>query len=313
MANILEQLSTELAETVQSTDPSVVKVDGRRRLPATGIVWSADGVIVSAHHVVERDEDIHVTLADGTTLPATLVGRDPEIDIVVLRVEADNLTPAKWAEWDGLNIGNLVLALGKAGSDIQATLGVVSAIGEMGEGRGRGRGRRGRHHGGGNGGNRRGERFIRTDVVMYPGFSGGPLVDGTGAVRGMNTSIINGMSIAIPTSTINKSVQMLLEHGHIKRGYLGITTQPVALPDNIKQELEQETGLLVMATEATSPAAQSGLVLGDVLIKFNDEAVSTVDDLMSLLTTDLVGATVPAQILRAGSLHNVQLTVGERP
>lgn len=305
MSNILDQLSQALAETVQATNASVVKVDGRRRLPATGIVWSADGVIVTSHHVVERDEDIHVTLADGTTVPAKLVGRDPEADVAVLRVENISLTPANWAEWEGLNVGNLVLALGKPSSDIQATLGVVSAIGEVGEGGGE---RRGRRRSG-----RAGDHFIRTDVVMYPGFSGGPLVDGAGLVRGMNTSIMNGVSLAIPTSTIRNAVEMLLAHGRMKRGYLGITTQPVALPDNFKAQLNQESGLLVIATEANSPASHAGLVLGDVLVKLGGESIATIDDLMSQLTNDRVGATLSAQILRAGQLHDVQLTVGERP
>lgn len=305
MSNILNQLSQELAETVQATSASVVKVDGRRRLPATGIVWSADGVIVSSHHVVERDEDIHVTLSDGTTVPAKLIGRDPEADLAVLRVENISLIPANWGEWDDLNVGNLVLALGKPGHDIQATLGVVSAIGEVGEGGGERRGRRR--------GARVGDRFIRTDVVMYPGFSGGPLVDGAGVVRGMNTSIMNGVSLAIPTSTIRNAVEMLLVHGHMKRGYLGITTQPVALPDTFKAQLTQESGLLVIATETSSPAANAGLVLGDVLVKLNGESISTIDDLMSLLTSDRVGTTLPAQILRAGQLQEVHLTVGERP
>lgn len=319
MSTILEEMSNALATTVEQADRSIVRVDGRRRLPATGIVWSTDGVIVSAHHVIERDEDITVTLADGTEVPAMLVGRDPGTDVAVLRIETNTaLTAAEFADLDDLNVGNLVLALGKAGENVQATLGVVSAIGEgqrisrgdsNGEHGGRGRGRRRR------GGSRRGivlDTYIQTDVVMYPGFSGGPLVDATGKVRGMNTSIVQGTSVAIPTPLIQSVVEQLLAHGRMKRGYLGITTQPVALPDNIKQELEQETGLLVIGTEPDGPAA-SGLVLGDAIVAVNGEPVATIDELMTQLSGDRIGQTLPFQILRSGELHEVQVTVGERP
>jgi S1-C subfamily serine protease len=319
MSTILQDLSNALATTVENTDPSIVRVDGRRRLPATGIVWSTDGVIVSAHHVIERDEDITVTLADGAEVSATLVGRDPGTDIAVLRIDSNTaVTAADFADLDDLNVGNLVLALGKAGENVQATLGVVSAIGhgESMRGRanseqgGRGRGRRGR------GGSRRGmtlESYIQTDVVMYPGFSGGPLVDATGKVRGMNTSIVQGTSIAIPTPMIRTVVAQLLAHGRMKRGYLGITTQPVALPDNIKHELEQETGLLVIGTEPESPAAAAGLVLGDAIVAVDEVTVATIDDLMTQLSGDRIGQAVPFQILRGGELHDVQVTIGERP
>lgn len=324
MSTILQDLSTALAETVENTDQSIVRVNGRRRLPATGIVWSTDGVIVSAHHVVERDEDVTVILFDGTEVSANVVGRDPSTDIVVLRVDAsDNLTAAEFADLDDLNVGNIVLALGKAGENVQATLGVVSAISmgnvvrpheeqgseEHGHG-GRHRGRRGR------GGPRRGatlESYIQTDVVMYPGFSGGPLVDASGKVRGMNTSIVRGTSVAIPTPTVRNVVEQLLEHGRMKRGYLGITTQPVALPDNIKQELAQETGLLVIGTEPQSPAAAAGMVLGDAVVAVDGNAVATIDELMMQLSGDRIGQTVPFQILRSGGLQEIQVTVGERP
>ncbi|PJF40972.1 MAG: signal protein PDZ [Phototrophicales bacterium] len=302
MSHVLEQFSQALADIVQLTDTSVVRIDARRRLPATGIIWSAEGVIVTAHHVVERDDNIHVTLADGNTIPAQLVGRAPEVDLAILRVETQELTAANWGDLDELRVGHLVLALGKAGQNIQATLGIVSAIGEVRENAMR----RPMHR------RRVGERFIRTDVVMYPGFSGGPLVDAIGVVRGMNTSVMGGVSIAIPTATIRETVEMLLSHGRIKRGYLGITTQPIALPEEFRVQLNQESGLLIIATEPNSPAANAGLVLGDVLVRLDGESISIIDDLMSMLTNEYVGKTVAAQILRAGKLEDIQLTIGER-
>lgn len=330
MATVLEDLSNALAATVESSNQSVLRVNGRRRLSATGIVWSADGVIVTAHHVVESDEDVSITLNNGEILPATVVGRDPNTDIAVLRVQSQTeLVPAQWADLDDLKVGNLVLALGKAGSNIQATLGVVSAIstGNMRSGHEeaaagrhhphhhgdhhRGGSRRGRHRGGMRRG-RRLENYIQTDVVMYPGFSGGPLVDGAGKVRGMNTSIVQGTSIAIPSSVVRSVVEQLLEYGRMKRGYLGITTQPVALPEPFQSELEQETGLLVMGTEAESPAAAAGIVLGDTVTAFDGEPVATIDDLMSNLTGDRIGQTVTLQILRSGKLQEITVMIGER-
>ena len=348
MTSVLQDLSNALAETVESTDNSIVRVNGRRRLSATGIVWSEDGVIVTAHHVVETDEDVTVTLSDGSDLAATVVGRDPSTDIAVLRVQSETpLVPAQWADLSDLKVGNLVLALGKAGGSVQATLGVVSSIstsdvdtdeedhsehhhdeaehrehkhgprGHRGPGHWGGppwahrgpRGSRGRHRGMRR---RRLQNYIQTDVIMYPGFSGGPLVDGAGNVRGMNTSIVQGTSIAIPSTIIAPVVEQLLEHGRMKRGYLGITTQPVALPEPFKTELGQETGLLVMASEPESPAAEAGLILGDTVTAFDGESIATIEDLMSNLTGDRIGQTVTLQVIRSGALIEVEITVGER-
>ncbi|MCP4361762.1 MAG: signal protein PDZ, partial [Chloroflexi bacterium] len=132
MSEILQHLSDDLAGTVEKAGPSIVRVEARRRLPASGIVWSEDGVIVTAHHTVEREEKIKVGLPDGQTVSATLVGRDPTTDLAVLRSEATGLTPPTWASFDsqGVRVGHLVLALGRPGKTVQATLGIVSALSE---------------------------------------------------------------------------------------------------------------------------------------------------------------------------------------
>jgi S1-C subfamily serine protease len=301
MSELLENLSNGLAETVEAVNPAVVRVEARRRMPATGVVWSADGVIVTAHHIVERDENIQIGLADGSIVEASLVGRDPNTDLAVLRASTKELTAPSWSDLDGLRVGHLVLALGRAGSHIHATLGVVSAIGETGERRSH------RRHGG------ELDRYIQTDVVMYPGFSGGPLVDAAGQVRGLNTSIMRGTSLAIPTSVITRVTEVLLTHGRIQRGYLGITSQPVALPVALKSQLQQETGLLVIAVEPDSPAEKGGLVLGDTLVALGGYTVSNLDDLMSLLVGERVGSSVPVKVLRGGELREVKVVIGERP
>jgi S1-C subfamily serine protease len=157
------------------------------------------------------------------------------------------------------------------------------------------------------------ETYLQTDVVMYPGFSGGPLVDVAGQVRGLNTSIVRGISLAIPTPTVRRVAQSLLEHGRVRRGYLGITSQPVALPENFKQELEQETGLLIIAVEPDSPAAHGGLLLGDTVVGLDDQAIAGMDDLLALLSGDRVGSEVPVHVIRGGELKNIAVTIGERP
>src|SRR5437762_1377922 len=159
MPEVLQNLSNALADTVASAGTGVVRVEARKRIPATGIVWSADGVIVTAHHVVERDENITVGLPDGKSVSAKLVGRDPSTDLAVLRTEGGGLTTVAQANYDSLRVGHLVLALGRPGDQVLATLGIVSALGEGSRGGGQI------------------DRFLQTDVTMYPGFSGGPLVD----------------------------------------------------------------------------------------------------------------------------------------
>src|SRR5258708_7588053 len=156
MANALQNLSQALAETIEASGQSIVRVEGRRRQFASGVVWSKDGVIVTAHHVVERDEGIKVGLPNGETVEATVAGRDATTDLVVLKTDAKGLTPAKWASIDGQKVGHMVLAAGRPGRTVQATLGVISALGEMW-----------RTPGGGEI-----DHYLQTDVVMYPGFSG---------------------------------------------------------------------------------------------------------------------------------------------
>jgi len=297
MAKALQNLSDALAATVDATSPAVVRVEARRRLPASGIVWSADGTIVTAHHVARRDENIGVGLPGGETVPATLIGRDPSTDLAVLRAEAEGLTPAAWAESDDLRVGHLVLALGRPGQRVQATLGIVSALGK-----------KWRTPAGG-----KLDRYLQTDVVMYPGFSGGPLVDASGQVLGLNTSaLLRGISLAVPSATVGQVVEALLAHGRVRRGYLGIGIQPVRLPVSLAQEIGQETGLLLVQVRDGSPAEQGGLLLGDTIIALDGEAIAHHDALLALLSGDRVGALVSARILRAGKVQELEVIIGER-
>jgi S1-C subfamily serine protease len=286
-----------MASAVEVAGKSVVRVEGRRRLPASGIVWSAEGVIVTAHHVVEQDENIGIGLPDGGTLTAALVGRDPTTDLAVLRAAGARLAPPTWIEPGSLRVGSLALALGRPGRTVQATLGVISALGEAW-----------RTPGGG-----AIDRYLQTDVVMYPGFSGGALVTVGGQFAGLNTSaLMPGISLSIPAPTIRRVVEALLAHGRVPRGYLGISTQPVRLPAALQESLGQETGLLVVAVEGGSPAERDGLVLGDVIVGLEGAPVRHHDDLLSRLTAERIGKPVSLRIVRAGGVQEFQVTAGER-
>lgn len=298
MPQVLHDLSDALAGVVAMADPSVVRVEARRRLSATGIVWSADGVIVTAHHVVERDENIALGLPDGSTLEASLVGRDPTTDVAVLRTDAAELTPATRADGD-LQVGHLVLALGRPGHTVQATLGIVSALGDSNW----------RTPAGG-----QLDRYLQTDVVMYPGFSGGPLVDVSGQVLGLNTSaLLRGVSLTVPSASLERVVNTLLTHGRVRRGYLGIGAQRARLPSAVADELGRGVGLLVVSVEPDSPADQGGILLGDTIVALGGAPVARIDDLMASLGGDHVGNAVPIQVVRGGELKELSVTIGERP
>ncbi len=297
MTNVFAELSDALANTVATAGAGVVRVEGRQRIPATGIVWSADGLIVTAHHVVSRDDNIQIGLPDGRTVSAALVGRDPSTDTAVLRAEATGLTPLAESNKQELGVGNLVLALGRPGKTVQATLGIVSALGDSWRTRMGGQI----------------DRYLQTDVVMYPGFSGGPLVDAHGRLAGMNTSaLLGGVSLAIPTATLARVADALVSDGRMKRGYLGVSTQRVKLPNDLREQLGQKSGLLIVSAEPDSPASAAGLTLGDTIVTLDGEKVRDHDDLLALLSGDRVGTAVPVGILRGGQVQQMQITIGER-
>jgi S1-C subfamily serine protease len=297
MSEFLTDLSKALAAIVEAAGQSVVRVEGRRRLPASGIVWSADGVIVTAHHVVEEDEGIGIGLPGGEVSTAAVAGRDPTTDVAVLRLKATGLTPVGRADLGDLRVGHLALALGRPGHTVQATLGIVSALG--GEWRTPTGGRL--------------DRYLQTDVVMYPGFSGGPLIDSSGQVLGLGTSaLLRGVSLAVPADSLERIVTALLAHGRVRRGWLGVGAQPVRLPQALVQQLGQEAGLLLVSVSPDSPADRGGLVLGDTIVGLAGQPVRTMDDLLALLGGDRVGAPTSLRIVRGGNLQELEVVIGER-
>lgn len=330
MVNRLQELSNEMADLVDSAAPSVLRVDARRRLPATGIAW-AENLIVTAHHVVERDDDISVGLPDGGRVEAELVGRDPRHDLALLRVDAA-LPAAQLAAEENLRVGNLVLALGRPRQRVKASLGVVSGLVTPEDARRRRRRMKQRFskHGGGGKRDRKKRAWmkkaawkaggwqrllagsiIQTDVTMYPGFSGGPLLAADGSVHGLNSSGFGGgVSIALPISIIRQSVAALLADGRIQSGYLGIGVQSALLPDGIAESLGQEAGLLIVSIEPDSPADAAGLLVGDILTALQGEPLEDVDELQMLLARLEAGSEVSSGYVRGGALREGSIVVG---
>ena len=296
--NPLVIFSDALADAVSKAGAAVVLVDARRRHPASGIAIAAD-LVLTADHVVEREDEIRLLLPDGSEQTACLVGRDAGSDLAVLRLKNALLQAAEKAVYEA-RVGQLALALGRPTPDgIQASLGVVSAAGgPVRTGRGAML-----------------ERYLRTDTIPYPGFSGGPLVDAAGSVLGINTSgLWQGGSLTIPAALAWSISEALAQHGRIRRGYLGIRSQPVAIAAAQRSTLgrEQANGLLLVGVEEGSPAEKGGLLVGDILVGLGGAPVNDPDELAAHLVGDIVGQTTDLEMLRGGQPVTLKVIIGER-
>ena len=296
--NVLVELSDALADAAEKAGKATVLVNARRRMPASGIVYAPD-LILTADHVVEQETDITIILPDGTETSANLAGRDAGSDLAVLKLERPAGSVAEMTK-SPARLGQIALVLARPSPDgIEASLGTVSAIG--------GPIRTG--HGG------MLERYIRTDSISYPGFSGGPLVAADGTVLGLNTSgLARGAAITIPADIAWKVAEILVKHGHIKRGYLGIRSQTVEIPNASQKALkrDQSTGLLVVGVENDSPASKGGLIVGDILVAVASEPVLHHDELFTRLSGDVAGKSTPIEILRGGQPQTLNVLIGER-
>ena len=292
----LPSLSNELAAAVEQAAGSVVAVNARPRLPSTGVHWRP-GIIVTADHTVRSVEDLTVIDREGRTMAATLVGRDPGTDLAVLRIQDTDLATAGLGNSDSLKVGHIVLAVGYGP---RASWGIVSAVG------GRWRTWRGGEI----------DQLLRLDLTLYPGFSGGALVDALGQIVGINTSgLSQRLELAIPASTVTRVADELIEKGHVTRAFLGVGLQPVSLPETARRALAgaPEIGLIVVRVQPEGPAAQAGLLLGDVLVSLDGIHVASTEAVLDAVAARRVGATVSATILRAGTPTDVSITLGERP
>ena len=286
-------LSNALAGAVDRAARSVFAVHGRRRLPSTGVHWHP-GLIVTASHTVEPDREVALTSPDGRTLSAQVAGRDPGLDIAVLRAEVDSAPVADIAPDAELRIGHLVLALG-AGP--RASAGIVSALDA----------RDGRSAAG---------ETCAVDLTLYPGFSGGPLIDVLGRVVGITTSgASRQLQYAIRASAVTRLAEYVAQRGRIPRAYLGVGTQPVTLPEELQQRLglQQRTAVIAVNVRSDSPAAAAGLVIGDVIVSIGGDPIAEPEDLVVVLRPERVGQELTVRILRGGEPRELRVTIGERP
>lgn len=295
----LTDFSKDLAAIVEAGGRGVVRVEARRRFPSSGIVWSADGTVITAAHTVEREEEIRVGLPDGSAVPATLVGRDPSTDLAMLRLEgaASGLAPAPRGDTDGLRVGHLVMVLGRPGRTVRATLGIVGAFGEAWR----------------TPGGVEIDHYLQPDVGFFPGISGGALVDTSGRVLGLYTvGLRRRTGVAIPSATIDRVSATLSTHGKIRRGYLGVEPRPVRLGPEVEQSAGQRTGLLLLSVEKDSPALKGGLMVGDILLSLDGREVPLPHDLLAALSDEMIGRAVSVRLIRGGEVREVSVTIGER-
>ena len=268
----------------------------------SGVVIDAkEGILITNHHVIDKASEIQIVLHDGDTLEAELLGSDPEVDIAVLKVDADNLEEIAIADSDNVEPGDFSIAVGNPfGLGHTVTTGIVSAIGRSGLG----------IHGY--------ENFIQTDASINPGNSGGALINLKGELIGINTAIIGpgggnvGIGFAIPTNMAMAIVQQILEFGEVKRGRIGITIQNIT-PDLRKAfDLPKSTkGALIASVEANSSAEKAGLEVGDVIVSVNDKSVSSASQLRNSIGLVREGEKVSIKYLRDGKTRDVEVNVGK--
>jgi S1-C subfamily serine protease len=290
-----ESATRGFSTAVKAAERSVVRVEAPRWRSLSGTVFAPDLVVSSLRGFGDADEGRVVT-HEQTELKAEAVGSDPGTDLVVLRVSGGTLEPSKVRGHEDLQVGDYSLALARPGKNIRASLRIIGLLADD---------IRTPHAG-------RLERYIETDRGFPDGFSGGPLIDADGAVIGMNTgTLIRGADLAVPHVTLKRVVEELLAHGRVRRGYLGVATQPVRLPSGLRDSLAQRSGALVLDTEANGPAQKAGLHLGDVIVALDGAKVRGPRELAEALATKL-GVEVKLDVVRGGQVISLTLTTAER-
>lgn len=287
-------LNEDIRSVVEKTRDSVVEVRARRRNPSSGVGWPGDGLVVTALHTVEEEEGIEIQTARGESFPAEIAGRDPSTGIALLRAKKASFSIPAWGDTARLEPGDVVLVVASSSFGHRVSLTTASLVyGEWTTDQGG-----------------RIDRYIETDARLFPGFSGSLLLGADGRGLGLNTAGLRRRTpLAIPVETLRRVVDSLLEHGDIRRGFLGITTYPIRLPDSVKS---QRVGLLVLSVQAGSPAEKAGLFLGDVLLSVDGRSVDSPATLFSLLGGEKIGKTLEARVLRTGKEQGISVVAGAR-
>jgi len=296
--NALAELSSRLADAVKSASTFTVAIHARRRIPSSGVVWR-DGVIVSASHTVRRDGVVRVALPDGESTDATVVGRDAATDLVVLRANDLEVSPATFAAPSSGDVGSLVLAVGRPGRNVSSSFGIVSAVVD---------GWRSAQ------GSRIGQ-VLRLDLAVYDGFSGGPLVAASGGVIGINNSALaRGTAAALPAVVVDRVVDELLSRGHIRRPFVGVAVHPVALNSATisRHHLTSDSALLVVSVAENAPADAAGILIGDVITQIDGNDVARPIDLLDAFSGVSDGASISVGLLRGGVPQTVSVTPRDR-
>ena len=293
--NPLIAFSEKSAEIVANVGKSIVAVNGQR-FPCSGIYWR-EGLIITSQESLKRTNNITITLPDGETTSVTLLGKDASTDVAVFKTEA-SLPIAPIDSECELKVGHLAIAIGRdSNRGLSLAQGVVSTVG------GSWRSSLGGYI----------DRFVRLDINFYPG-GGSALVNAAGQVVGFNTTGPRRSILTIPAVTVDRVVDRLLETGHINRGYLGLSMQPVNFSESLieKLSLESDRGLMVINAEAQSPAQEAGIILGDILVAIEDTPIKRLRDIQAYLEPQNVGKKIEIGLIRAGELKNVALIVGDR-
>jgi serine protease DegQ len=295
------KISEEIAASVERAGKSVVAIESRRRHSSSGVVLRPD-VVVTAAHTVRAERELAVILEGGRSVSASLAGRDPTSDLALLRLSASSELPnAAFSDSADIRVGSLVVAVARSRrGNLVASSGILSGV--MGAWR--------TWHGADI------DRFIRPDLTMYPGFSGGALIDSSGLVLGINTTgLRRGTCITIPPATLHRVADELLAKGHVARPYLGLAMQPVHIPESLQSKLNltNESGLLVVHLEPNGPAERAGLIIGDILLGFGGTAPEELFEFRQHLHRQKIGEKIDVSIIRGGARSSVIVSVGERP
>jgi S1-C subfamily serine protease len=302
---LLDAYSSAVIHAVEQVGPAVVRVEGRQG-GGSGVVFTPDGFILTNSHVVGRQTAgtlPTVTLPDGRSLSADLVGRDIDTDLAVLRIDGSRLPWARLGDSKAVRVGQVAIAIGNPyGFDHSVTTGVVSALGRSL------RARSGRLM----------DDIIQTDASLNPGNSGGPLVTSSGEVIGINTAMImpaQGICFAIASNTVRFVASRLMRDGRIRRSRIGVAGQQTTIPRALARanQMAVSSGVLVDSIEDNSPAARAGLRNGDVILGFGGTLVSGIDDLHRLLTDDRIGVASPLVVLRRGERRQLVVVPAESP